>query len=194
MLELINNFDGNLFLFFNRDIANPFFDLIFPFITELKFWVIPGIIAIAIFIKLEHKKALLVLGLAVIAVLLSDSIAYRILKPLFGRIRPCNPSALIEGGRFLLGYNTSYAFPSNHASNMFALATLFTCFYRKRTAYFFGFAAIIGFSRIYVGVHYPIDVVGGAVLGVIIGWGVYEGYIFTIRIRHKFQPTDKKAR
>jgi undecaprenyl-diphosphatase len=60
---------------------------------------------------------------------------------------------------------------------MFAQAMLFTLFYRARWPIFFGFASLIGFSRVYVGVHYPGDVLGGAVLGVFIGFMVY--FIFT---------------
>jgi undecaprenyl-diphosphatase len=83
---------------------------------------------------------------------------------------------VIPDGRFLIGRKTSNSFPSSHAMNMFAQATLFSLLYRRRAAWFFLFAAIIGFSRIYVGVHYPFDVLGGALFGMCIGGLVYWVY------------------
>jgi len=129
------------------------------------------------FIFKEKKKALGVIALVLIAAALSDLIAYRVLKPLFGRLRPCHPEFYIEGGRFLIGMKSSFSFPSNHAMNMFTAATVLSYFYQKYSYYFFGFAALIGFSRIYVGVHYPLDIIGGAVFGIILGSGVYWGYV-----------------
>ncbi len=176
MLEFILHIDHVLFLFFNRSIANPVFDVVFPFITEPRNWLIIGVIAITFLLVKEKKKALVVLGIVIIAVALSDLIAYRIIKPLVGRIRPCHPDFFVEGGRFLKGYKSSFSFPSNHSMNMFAAATVLSCFYHRYAGYFFTFAILIGFSRIYVGVHYPLDVVGGAVFGILLGSGVFWIY------------------
>jgi undecaprenyl-diphosphatase len=108
----------------------------------------------------------------------------RIIKPQVDRMRPCNPSVHLENGRFLLGCKTSRSFPSSHAMNIFAQAMLLSLFYRKKTVWFFLFALVIGFSRIYVGVHYPFDVAAGALFGIVIGAGVYGGYrVMTDRIQ-----------
>ena len=146
------------------------------------------------FVIKEKKKALGIIGLVLIAVALSDLIAYRILKPLFGRLRPCHPEFYIESGRFLIGMKTSFSFPSNHAMNMFTAATVLSYFYKKYAGYFFGFAVLIGFSRIYVGVHYPLDIVGGALFGILLGTGVYLNYcrieIFIKRRTKKKQSNE----
>lgn len=176
MLHFLIQADRSVFLFFNRTLSNGIFDKIFPFITEPKNWLIVILIALIFFIIKEKKRALGVIVVVLIAAALSDLIAYRIIKPLVGRFRPCHPEYFVEGGRFLVGMKRSFSFPSNHAMNMFTAATVFSFFYNKYAGYFFGFAVLIGFSRIYVGVHYPLDVVGGAVFGMLLGTGVYLSY------------------
>ena len=185
MLELIVRLDTALFLFLNHAISNPAFDHIFPLITNGAFWIIPGIVAAVIFIAFEKKKALVVIGLALITVSVSDPVCNRIIKPAVHRLRPCDPSVHIENGRFLLGRKTSLSFPSSHAMNMFAQAMLFSLFYRRKALWFFSFAAVIGFSRIYTGVHYPFDVLGGAVFGTILGAAAYGGYCRAVDIKNK---------
>ena len=73
---------------------------IFTHVTNGAFWIIPGAIAAAIFIKFEKKKALVVVGLMLITVGISDPVCNRIIKPLVNRSRPCNPSTPVKGGRF----------------------------------------------------------------------------------------------
>jgi undecaprenyl-diphosphatase len=176
MIETLRHWDTALFLFFNRDIANPFFDLVFKTVTNAKFWIVPGIAAAALFMRAEKKRALPVLLLLVATVAITDQLAASFIKPLVHRLRPCNLHALVEGGRFLLGNNPNFSFPSNHAMNMFGAATVLTFFYPRRWPWFYLFAAAIGFSRIYVGLHYPFDVVGGAVMGTICGAAVSAAY------------------
>ena len=183
MFEALIHLDRILFLFFNSTCANPAFDIIFPYITKGRHWIIPGIIIAVVYLFFGKRKAFIVMGLAVITIALSDPISVRILKPLFGRLRPCHPSFFVDGthiflesGRFLFGHKTSLAFPSAHATNMFAQAMLLTLVYPKRAVWFFIFASLIGYSRIYVGVHYPADVVAGAIFGMGIGASVYLLY------------------
>lgn len=183
MGEMLHSIDVALFLFFNSTIANPVFDAAFPLITDKHFWIVPGVAAAAWFLKVEKKRAAIAIGLALVTVAISDPLAVRILKPLIDRDRPCDRDALVEGGRFLLGHKGSRSFPSAHATNIFAQAALFSCLYPRATPWCVSFAATIGFSRIYVGVHYPFDVLGGAVVGSAVG-----GLVFLIfsRIRRRF--------
>jgi undecaprenyl-diphosphatase len=178
VIDVIVRIDTLLFIFFNHSLANPVFDVIFPVLTNGKFWIAPGIIAAAVFIFRERKKAVAILCLSLITVGISDPVCNRLIKPAVHRLRPCNPQVHIETGRFLLGQKTSDSFPSSHAMNMFAQAALFSFFYRKRAFCFFLFAAVIGFSRIYVGVHYPFDVLGGAVFGTGSGMLVVSMYYY----------------
>lgn len=197
MYDALIQIDRYLFLFFNNTLSNPVFDIIFPFVTKGRNWIIPGVIIAVVFLYFGKKKALVVLGCAIITIAISDPMSVRILKPLFHRLRPCHPSFFIDGthmfldgGRFLFGHKTSLSFPSAHATNMFAQAMLLTLFYPKQIIWFFIFASFIGYSRIYVGVHYPIDILGGAIFGIGIGAAVYllYNYIWQ-RIQLKMQSS-----
>lgn len=190
MLEALINLDTHLFLIVNSAIANPVFDFIFLRITEPYFWIIPGLVAAFFFIRKERKKALLVICCALITIGISDPVCNRVIKPAVHRLRPCNPKVHIEHARYLSGRKTSLSFPSSHAMNMFAQAMLFSLFYRRKAIWFFGFAALIGFSRIYVGVHYPFDVLGGALGGMLIGALVYGGYSILKRTGNNNVPIE----
>ena len=158
--------DTFLFKLFNIKTANPVFDFLMPFITNGTTWIIPGLAALALMLIKEKKQALYIVGLALVTVACTDLLCVRVLKPLFARLRPCHPAILVEGGRFLLGNKTSFSFPSAHAMNTFGQAFLFSYFYRQRWYWFFCLAALIGYSRVYMGVHFPMDVAGGALGGV----------------------------
>jgi undecaprenyl-diphosphatase len=170
------HWDRALFLLVNTGWANPVFDALFVAITDGRFWIVPGVVAAAVLLKVERKRALIALGLALLTVLISDPLCVRVLKPLFHRLRPCDPHALVEGGRYLLGMKHSLAFPSAHATNLFAQAVVWTHLYPRRGLWFFLFAASIALSRVYVGVHYPLDVVGGAAVGCGLGLCVVGAY------------------
>ena len=185
MIQLLINLDTRIFLFLNHTIANPVCDFIFIHITNGAFWIVPGIIAAVLFIIFQKKKALIILGLVAITVGVSDPVCNRLIKPNVERMRPCNPSVHLENGRFLLGRKTSRSFPSSHAMNIFAQAMLLSLFYRKKSAWFFLFALVIGFSRIYVGVHYPFDVAAGALFGMVVGASVYGGYRAIVNLAGK---------
>ena len=173
MISTLLSIDRHLFLFFNSAIANPVFDVLFPYITEVDTWVIPALVLMVVFYRKEGIRAVYVLCLAVLLVAITDPLCVQILKPWFHRLRPCAPTEIIPGARYLIGTRSSYSFPSAHAMNIFAQAALFSLAYRKKWIYFMGFAVLIGFSRIYVGVHYPLDVIGGAMIGCFCGGALY---------------------
>jgi undecaprenyl-diphosphatase len=177
MLSALHAADTALFLFINVTLANPLLDPFFVTITNGRFWIAPGIALVALlFWKMDKKRAGLLVLLSVITVAITDPLGAQIVKPLFHRLRPCNPDVLVEGGRFLLGHKTSLSFPSIHALNMFAQAMLFSLLYPRLAVWLFLFAGLIGYSRIYVGVHYPLDVLGGAIIGMVCGAAVFCCY------------------
>lgn len=185
MFDFFVTIDRSLFLFFNASLSNPIFDGFFTYITQQKNALIPLLLLIPFLFYKEKKRAFIILGLAGITIAITDPLCYRMLKPWFHRLRPCHPSYFIDaqhiflpGANFLFGHKTSYSFPSSHAMNIAGQAMLFSRIYPRLTAVFFSFAALVALSRVYVGVHYPSDVIVGAFIGMGIGFFVYSGYLW----------------
>ena len=177
------NLDTSLFLFFNRDLTNPLFDEIIPVLTRSTTWIPLLLIMGFLFWKRDGKWALVIMTCSIILIGLSDLFSVRVLKPLFERARPCHPDHLVEGGRFLVGHLKSLSFPSSHAFNSAAFSAYFTYFVPKRKYLFLAITLIIGYTRIYVGVHYPFDVLGGWLIGA--GMGFSYAWLIGMMIKHR---------
>lgn len=116
------------------------------------------------------RRGRMAAAMLVVAVALSDQITCSVLKPLVARLRPAN--ALPEGAvRLLVGKSSALSFPSAHAANSCAVATVVSWRWPRFALPAFALAALIAYSRVYVGAHYPGDVLGGAVLGLMCGRG-----------------------
>jgi undecaprenyl-diphosphatase len=152
--------DTALFFFINKGIQNSFFDALMPFITKNAELVFLPLVA-ALLIK-SRKEAATALALSLVAVAFADGAGHA-MKDIFARQRPC---ITLENINLLVGCGSSFSMPSNHATNSFAFASTFFLLRRKLFSLLFILAAVaIGFSRVYVGVHYPSDVVAGMVVG-----------------------------
>ena len=152
--------DSTLFFLVNKNLQNSFFDAVMPFVTNRG-----GVIFLCLVLwsATREKKAIWsFLFISFIAVALADGSGH-VLKDIIARERPCNA---LTGVNLLVGCGHSHSMPSNHASNAFAFAMTFFFLRKNFIGYFFvAVAALIGFSRIYVGVHYPFDVLAGMLLG-----------------------------
>jgi undecaprenyl-diphosphatase len=134
----------------------------------------PGIllglcVAAFLFFK-DGRRGAIVAMACVIAVILTDVTCSAVLKPLVARIRP---SATLDGARLLLGKKGGFGFPSNHAANWAAMTCVLGASYPRWAWIPASTALLIGYSRIYAGVHYPSDVLGGYLAGIVIGMSVY---------------------
>lgn len=184
-MSVLQTIDNKLFLFFNDAVSNPVFDVVMPFITDsdhILYTLLAAYILYLIFAK-NKKQAWLFIALAFVVFGLTDAIAYRILKPLVGRVRPCHPKHFVdgvhmflEGGNFLQGFKDTLSFPSNHAGNAIGLATFWALCFPRNWYYFVVPGILVAYSRIYVGVHYPFDVLGGTILGLVCASAVYFSY------------------
>jgi len=178
MLEQI---DQQLFLFLNS-LNTPFWDKVMYAVSGKLIW-IPLYLAILIWLGFIYKKRFPVIVLFIIlAVALADQLSVHLFKNLFMRLRPCHEPELL-GMVHLVNDKCGglYGFVSSHASNSFNVALLSLMLIKKRwyTIGIILWAAVIGYSRIYLGVHYPGDVICGSLLGALIGWGVYKLYKIT---------------
>jgi undecaprenyl-diphosphatase len=161
-VQTIIAFDIKLFYLINNGLANPLFDVFMPFITNLNNWKIP-ILLIWLWLMIKGgRKGRVAAILLVVTVVITDQLSATLIKPLAGRIRPCY---VLDHVRLLVGCGGKYSFPSSHATNISGMAVILSFFYRKGIAWFTLLALVIGFSRIYVGVHYPVDVLGGLIIG-----------------------------
>lgn len=181
----LDRLDRLIFLFINGKASHPFLDALAPWWRESITWT-PVYFFLLLFAIINYKKnALPWIAMALVTILLSDQISSSVVKPIFTRIRPCNDPDFQQSVRLLLdGCGAGYSFTSSHATNHFALACFLSLTLRdwiKKYAWvLYLWAASIGYAQIYTGVHYPLDVIGGALLGSFIGYvtaQVYQRYI-----------------
>ncbi|MGB3617812.1 MAG: phosphatase PAP2 family protein, partial [Catalinimonas sp.] len=175
-MEQLTALDERLFRLLNS-LHTPTLDVAMYWITDRWFWVPFYAVLIYLMFRYHGRQGLIVLIGVIVAASLADRISSGFFKPFFARPRPCHADNL-EATVHLLNDRCggAYGFVSSHAANTFALATYLQLWWRRfRWAWLlFVWAAVVSYSRIYVGVHYPADVVGGALLGALPAWGSYR--------------------
>lgn len=200
-METLYALDVALFRAVNEAAGNAVVDAFFVFLTTFKqSWWIAALAAVFIVVR-RRWEGLTVLLLCVAAIAIADQVASHIFKPLVQRTRPCFELADV---RLLINQPRSFSFASSHAANSAAVATILYFFFGKSTALDKGFAwamgvyaFLVGLSRVYVGVHYPSDVLGGFAIGVLAGATVYGAFSYfwknVIQTR-RLQANDKGER
>ncbi|MBO0929640.1 phosphatase PAP2 family protein [Fibrella aquatilis] len=178
MRETLNQLDTQFFLLLNHLHAS-WLDPIMVLITERNTW-IPGYVVLVGWLAWRFRKRAigLVLTLAV-AVIISDQVCSSVLKPLTLRLRPCHETALQAAIHLPLPCGGQYGFCSSHAANTFALATGLWLLLGTRYGWLrwlFAWAALVAYSRVYVGAHYPVDVLAGAAIGTLAAVGCVSLY------------------
>lgn len=167
MADFLYSIDLSVFYFINHTISAGFLDKFFSIITNVNNWYIAYMILLGISIFKGGRKGKLASIGVIILIILSDQAGYHVLKELVKRIRPCNALA---DAITPLGCTGSFSFPSNHALNNFAAATFYYRLYPNLKWVLFITASLVSISRVYLGLHYPSDILGGAVIGIIFGY------------------------
>lgn len=190
-MDILHSLDVAILLFFNRTLANPVGDMLWPIITNydraLVIRILLGVAWMFLLVRGGRRGrtvALLLIPLLIVA----DQASSSVLKPLFDRARPCHTVdgvLMVPEVRLLVDCGPGKSFPSSHAVNNFAVAALFGFFYRRWWWAFGAWALLVSLSRVAVGVHYPSDVAGGAVIGVLLAAAVVS--VWTL-IERRFFP------
>jgi len=172
VLNFLDAVDTEVFRFFNVSLANPVFDRVMPFLTDLNkqriVLVIVATVLLWMIIRGDRSVRLAAI-LLIITIIISDQLSSSVIKYWLLRERPCR---ILHNVRLLVSCGSGYSFPSSHAVNNFAGALVLAFFLSRAKWWFLGFASIVAFSRVYVGVHYPSDVIGGSIIGLMCGASV----------------------
>ncbi len=183
-MNVIENIDQQLFFFINHTLHVGFLDRFMPYWRSMYFWFPLYVFFIAyLAINVGKKGWILLLALA-LTVGISDTVSSKIIKKSIARARPCNDVNIKDKVKLLVPCGSGYSFTSSHATNHFAAAVfLFFTFFKNNKIIkwiLVGWAATIALGQVYVGVHYPFDVMCGALLGSSIGFlgsFLYEKYV-----------------
>jgi membrane-associated phospholipid phosphatase len=170
MLDFIQHYDEIAYHYINGLWRDSFSDIFLPFMRKAKNW-IPLYVCllgyIYYFFKKDFVKIFFLVALTMVATDLTSS---HLLKKTIRRTRPCRETELPYEAVKLIPCSHGFSFPSSHAANHYALATILSLsiFSRKKGVQlaFFTWAALIAYAQVYVGVHYPFDIFCGTLLGI----------------------------
>jgi undecaprenyl-diphosphatase len=192
MLEFLNQIDTAVFLFLNS-LNSPFMDTVMFYISDRFTWIPFYLLLTYLIFRNYGVRGLWVMLFAIITITLSDQISDA-MKDNLKRFRPCHDPDLAGMVHIVRGHcGGQYGFVSSHAANSWALATFVISMIGSRFKFLvpvmITFAVLKSYSRVYLGVHYPGDIIFGALLGILIGWFVvYLWKMFSAR----FLRADKK--
>ncbi|HXB94406.1 MAG TPA: phosphatase PAP2 family protein [Puia sp.] len=186
LLKSLDQFDRSLFRLVQQG-STAFLDGVMPYLRDPYIWI--PVYAFMFYYAFRASRSRVgepgpwfFILLSIVTVAITDSVAAQVMKPLFGRLRPCHDPEMQVLLRNLVSCGGLYSMPSNHASNHFGLATFWYYSIRaingRKWRWLWLWAALICYAQVYVGKHYPFDVLVGAVFGFLTGWGMSRLFIY----------------
>lgn len=176
VLEFLDQVDKDLLLFLHHQ-SSPFLDVAMVAITEKYNWIPLYLLLIFALIRQFRWQAVYSMAAVILLVILSDQLTSGFMKPFFGRFRPCHDPEIGHLIRIIRRCGGEFGFVSSHAANSFSVSTFFILLFHKSHRYIWWlliWPLLFSYSRIYLGVHYPLDVLGGALVGIGLGWMMYR--------------------
>ncbi|MEN5435684.1 MULTISPECIES: phosphatase PAP2 family protein [Sphingobacterium] len=194
MIDQIVHIDQEIFLAINQGLSNPVFDWLLPILRNPYTWAPLYLFLVIFFIKTYGKTGILIVVMTLATFGASDAVSSHFIKKSVKRVRPCNDIVFKEEVNIRVRCGSGFSFTSSHATNHFALAFFWIALFRRKWKHAMWlcitWATLISVSQIYVGVHYPFDILCGAILGILIGMAT--GYIFKKLKPEFFNPVIAK--
>ena len=193
MLQNLIELDQKLFLFLNNAGVQAL-DPVMIFFSSMWFWAPAYLFAAFFLIKKSGLRGLIGIAFLLITLVLSDQISVNLFKEVFQRLRPCHDPLLLDQVRLVADHcGGQWGFVSSHATNSFGLMMISAGLIRRKyfTLAIILWALLTSYSRIYLGVHYPGDVMGGILLGLLLGFLVLLAHNWTQKKINIYAQTEK---
>lgn len=167
----LSKLDLSALYFVNHGWSTPSLDAFFSFVTEQRNYALPaGLLAVYLWTKRGLRGRLCLLAL-LLGVAVTDPLSSRLIKPLVHRVRPC---AAVPGVLTPHGDRGTFSFPSSHAVNIASAALIVGLSFPAWALPALVLALLVGLSRVYLGLHYPSDVLAGYLFGAALGWACWR--------------------
>lgn len=180
MIEYLISLDKELFFSINQGWSHPFLDWLMPILRNPYTWAPLYLFIIIFCIRTYKMRGAYVILALLINFGISDMVSSQVVKKSFQRVRPCNDLEMKEDVQLRVRCGSGFSFTSSHATNHFALAVFLIAIFYKRWKWVLPlgilWATSISIAQVYVGVHYPGDILAGAILGTLISWFTFNLY------------------